>query len=536
VDPIGPDVHVVPLTEIAAAKRLMVGLPGGDQTRDDRRRQPRRRAEERLQRGHEVAGGQPVQVQQRQHLSHLGTLAAPGRQDHRPEPHPLTAHRVGPAVVHPRRPHRDHPRRGRDRALAGLAVAHHQPPASLVPLDRVRGEIRIDLGLQRGGQHPPGALAHDRIQVQAQLVLRLGIGDYTQHAAFLPRRRSPRRRSQDLSSGKVRRAHISRPDPQLQVIPPAAGFIIAAELLIIFSPGTADDKRVLLSTWVKYLFGLKLNPFVVIAIILFILILAYVLGYLTRLLFISAIARFQALVSNTYRIVNYRRFHRDSRSDPTHPRHSPLWLSRFDRSLRFILSIFSPQPSRPADSYDLHKDSDCLRLLLSSFSTPSLSATDMWRMLTSSFEEDKVVRALARHPIVIKPDEPDFTVTNSYLYAFYWLKRYAADLFSEDMFTRIGLRFDAIAPVLLAPFVIVALRGPGRSSEFTLYLLLAIIAAIWMYRSTARTSMNLSPLMFQFFVIAQLLEDGRPQSPPTSAEAIDESRKPENTPASENQR
>jgi len=29
-----------------------------------------------------------------------------------------------------------------------------------------------------------------------------------------------RRRSQDLSSRKVRRAHISRPDPQLQVIPP----------------------------------------------------------------------------------------------------------------------------------------------------------------------------------------------------------------------------------------------------------------------------------------------------------------------------
>ena len=111
------------------------------------------------------------------------------------------------------------PGRGRDLPLAGVAVAHHQPPATLVPLGRVRGEIRVDLGLQGGGQHPPGALAHDRVQVQAQLVLGLGIGDYTQHAAFLPRRRSPRRRFQDLSSGKVRRAPISRPNPQLQVIP-----------------------------------------------------------------------------------------------------------------------------------------------------------------------------------------------------------------------------------------------------------------------------------------------------------------------------
>jgi hypothetical protein len=107
-------------------------------------------------------------------------------------------------------------------ALAGAAVAHHQPPAALIPLGGIGGEIVVDLGFQGGGQHPPGTLAHDRIQVQAQLVLRLGVGDYTQHAAFLPRRRSPRRRFQDLSSGKVRRAHISRPDPQLQVIPRGA--------------------------------------------------------------------------------------------------------------------------------------------------------------------------------------------------------------------------------------------------------------------------------------------------------------------------
>jgi phage protein D len=70
-----------------------------------------------------------------------------------------------------------------------VAVADHQPPATLVLLGRMGGEIRVDLGFQGGGQHPPGALAHDRIQVQAQRVMRPGIGEYTQHAAFLPRRR-----------------------------------------------------------------------------------------------------------------------------------------------------------------------------------------------------------------------------------------------------------------------------------------------------------------------------------------------------------
>jgi hypothetical protein len=124
-----------------------------------------------------------------------------------------------PVAGSTRRPHRYRASHGGDLALAGVAVADHQAPAVLVPLGRVGGQIVVDLGFQGGGQHPPGALAHDLVQVQAQLVVCSGAGDYTQHAAFLPRRRSPRRRFQDLSSGKVRRAHISRPDPQLRVIP-----------------------------------------------------------------------------------------------------------------------------------------------------------------------------------------------------------------------------------------------------------------------------------------------------------------------------
>ena len=117
-----------------------------------------------------------MQVQQRQHLSHLGALAAPGRQDHRAEPDPLARHRVDPAVIHPRRPHRDRTRGSHHLALAGMAVADHQPPATLIPRGGVRGQVVVDLGLQGGGQHPPGALAYQLVQVQAQPVLRLGIG------------------------------------------------------------------------------------------------------------------------------------------------------------------------------------------------------------------------------------------------------------------------------------------------------------------------------------------------------------------------
>jgi hypothetical protein len=43
------------------------------------------------------------------------------------------------------------------------AVAHHQPPAVLVALAGELGDVGVDLGLQRLGQHPPGTVADDLV-------------------------------------------------------------------------------------------------------------------------------------------------------------------------------------------------------------------------------------------------------------------------------------------------------------------------------------------------------------------------------------
>src|SRR4029450_10926070 len=55
------------------------------------------------------------------------------------------------------------------------------------------GQVGVDLGLQGGGQHPPGTLTGQAVQVGAQLRLCGLVSDYTQHAASpsspaLPRR------------------------------------------------------------------------------------------------------------------------------------------------------------------------------------------------------------------------------------------------------------------------------------------------------------------------------------------------------------
>jgi hypothetical protein len=134
-----------------------------------------------------------MQGQQRQHLGDLGARAAPRRQAHRAEPDPLAGHRIHPAVIDPRCLHRHGPRSGQDLTLTGVAVAHHQPPATLVPRSGAGDQIVVDLGLQGGGKHPPGALAGQPIQVHPQFGSRGLISHYTQHAASpsspaLPRR------------------------------------------------------------------------------------------------------------------------------------------------------------------------------------------------------------------------------------------------------------------------------------------------------------------------------------------------------------
>jgi hypothetical protein len=62
-----------------------------------------------------------------------------------------------------------------------VAVAHHQPPTVLVPLGCIGRQVGVDLGLQGGGQYPPGAFAGELVQVGVQLGTRVGISDYTQH-------------------------------------------------------------------------------------------------------------------------------------------------------------------------------------------------------------------------------------------------------------------------------------------------------------------------------------------------------------------
>jgi hypothetical protein len=52
-----------------------------------------------------------------------------------------------------------------------MTVADHQAAAVLATLGGVRRDIGVHLGLQRLGQHPPGAFPHDLIDQRRRAAL-----------------------------------------------------------------------------------------------------------------------------------------------------------------------------------------------------------------------------------------------------------------------------------------------------------------------------------------------------------------------------
>lgn len=186
VDAVGPHVDEVDLREIAVHEGGVVGLPLRRQPGDRGRGEPGRAAEELLQGGHEVAGGQAVQVEQRQHLADLRGLAAPGRQDRRGEPLALARLGIDALVVDSRRLHLDHAGRGGDLPGLVVAIAHNQATATLIVLISQLGYVGVDFGLQRGGQHPSCTLPNDLVDEGAAVCGAAVVVHYAEHGRAFP--------------------------------------------------------------------------------------------------------------------------------------------------------------------------------------------------------------------------------------------------------------------------------------------------------------------------------------------------------------
>jgi hypothetical protein len=144
----------------------------------------------------EIAAGQAVQIQQRQHLGHPRRFPRPRGQDRRGEPLPLTRRGVDALVVDPRLSDRHRARcRGHLPRLV-VAVTDHQTATGLIDLVGELLDIGGDLGLQGGREHLPGAVTDDLIEQRRaarRAARRVGLGlvmNYLEHERTFPNRRA----------------------------------------------------------------------------------------------------------------------------------------------------------------------------------------------------------------------------------------------------------------------------------------------------------------------------------------------------------
>jgi hypothetical protein len=134
-------------------------------------------------------------MQQREHFGDLRSLATLRRQDRRGEPRPLPGLGVSATIVDARSGHLDRTGRGQDLAWLVRAVAHHQPATVLVAIGGEPGDVVVDLGLQRLGQHPTGTLTDEFIDQRPDTTRPagvIGVGssrNYRKHGSYLPDRR-----------------------------------------------------------------------------------------------------------------------------------------------------------------------------------------------------------------------------------------------------------------------------------------------------------------------------------------------------------
>src|SRR4051812_13209200 len=163
MDAVGPEVDVVLGGEIALLPALMLLLPARGQAAHGRRRQAGRLgAEERGQGFLELARRHPLQVQPGQELLDVPGPPQVGRQHRRGE---ADRRRVpGATVANLGAAHLDRSDPGLDLPLGRVAVAHQAPATLLVRELGMDGKERLDLGLDRLHQHPPGAVPQNREQ------------------------------------------------------------------------------------------------------------------------------------------------------------------------------------------------------------------------------------------------------------------------------------------------------------------------------------------------------------------------------------
>ena len=176
VDAVRPDVDVATRREIAVLPALVLRLPLGREPRDHAGRQVGRLgSEDGRERLLEIAGGDAAQVENGQQGVEAPRATGPLRQDVRREPDLLAARHVRSAIPDLRAPELEGADAGLDLPFGSVPVPNHALPTIRKPLLGEPVEEGLDLGFERGHEHPartfPGNLG-ERVLDRTRLAQR----------------------------------------------------------------------------------------------------------------------------------------------------------------------------------------------------------------------------------------------------------------------------------------------------------------------------------------------------------------------------
>jgi len=189
MDAIDPQIHEIAISERSLSPLVVLRPPRRGQACDRGWGESRRIvAQQHRERILKIPAREAVQIEQRQHGTHLGGPAQIGRQD-------LTGELLSdalndPLIIDPGCLDPDGPRAHRHPTGPRLAIANDQRMASLSTGASMARAIRLYLDLQRGHDHAAGTLSCEVVQRGSNFLTRLRSfvrSDYRHHWRAFPR-------------------------------------------------------------------------------------------------------------------------------------------------------------------------------------------------------------------------------------------------------------------------------------------------------------------------------------------------------------
>lgn len=317
-----------------------------------------------------------------------------------------------------------------------------------------------------------------------------------------------------------------------------SGLIIAIEVILLVLPGDATNKRKAIGDAFNSIRRAELSTIQLLLLGVLAVMLGYIIGRAAQALIFMLYSTVQRLRAVMHFLWPW--------GDPRNPLHF-IYKSQLGKWWRELRSQNSEARMRRSSSsargvtvhhggrsYNMERRRDRILYFFTFLRLESLTPADILAGLRSHHGEQAVNAVLAKHPIAVSNDRSGMaaeaaraaeaaSVYNALQYAIIWLERNVPD-FSISGLNISPAFYSSVLPIVLLPF---ATRAVDYQLPVFSYgptgILLSGALAIWMLGIANRLSRRSSLLVFQLFVVSNLVIESSPEQSRTAKSQEQES-------------